>query len=249
MKISAITVLYNEEFLLPFFLNHYRWVDEILVLLDSDTNDRTLAICQADPKVIVQEFTFPDMMDAIIKQQHIHKLFHSIDADWAVVVDCDEFIFPFPYENQRSVFNRLTGNLATAHMWPVYRNKIDSDLNPNPRLPPMWQRRHGDPDMTKGFNYAYIKPCIAKPETKIEWGLGCHDYYEKEGIIASDYMFHGAHWKMADPELAIIRRIANGRDRQSKSNLSAGYQIQDHSITEEEILDVCNSHLDDPRLF
>lgn len=247
MKISVITVLYNEEFLLPFFLSHYQWADEIHVLLDSDTNDQTREICQADPKVFVYEFTFPDMMDAIIKQQHIHKLFYFLNADWVMVVDCDEYIFPVPYEDPRDVFQRLNGNIATAHMWPVYRHITDCDLDPN--LPPMWQRRHGDPDMMKGFNYAYIKPCIAKPETKIKWGLGCHNYYQKEGLIKSDYLFYGAHWKMADPELAIIRRVANGRDRQSKSNLSAGYQSVDHHITEELIREECGLHLNDPRLF
>lgn len=247
MKIVVITVLYNEEFLLPFFLRHYQWVDEIHVLLDSDTNDRTLDICQTDPKVRVRVFTFPDMMDAIIKQGHIHELFYSLDCDWVIVADCDEFIFPIPYEDPRGAFDRLNGNVATAHMWPVYRHRTDPDLNPD--LPPMWQRRNGDPDMTKGFNYAYIKPCIAKPETKIEWGLGCHDYHPKEDLVPSDYMFYGAHWKMADPELAIIRRVANGRDRQSKSNLSAGYQISDHDIDEQQIKDECKLHLNDPRLF
>jgi len=247
MKISVITVLYNEEFLLPFFLSHYNWADEIRVLLDSDTTDRTPQICEADPKVIVKEFTFPDMMDAIIKQKHIHDLFYSLDCDWVIVADCDEFIFPIPWKDQREAFQQLNGDIATAHMWPVYRHESDGDLDPG--LPAMWQRRHGDPDMNKGFNYAYIKPCIARPGTKVNWGLGCHNYHKKDGIIESDFMFYGAHWKMADPELAIIRRIVNGKDRQSKSNLSSGYQIVDHNIDEQQIRDECEKHLNDPRLF
>ncbi len=63
------------------------------------------------------------------------------------------------------------------------------------------------------------------------------------------YLFQGAHWKMADPELAIVRRIINGKNRQSQNNLSGGYQVQDHFITEEEIRAECEAHLDDTVLF
>ena len=248
MKVSIITVLYNEEILAPFFLNHYSWADEIHVLLDSDTTDRTADICRSYKNVTIEEFKFPDMMDAIIKQEHIHRVFRRIDADWVFVVDCDEFVFMPLYAKIRTALERLNGNVVSVHMWPVYRHRTDSDLDPEVSI--REQRRHGEGNMSLGWNSAYIKPCMAKPESEITWGLGCHNYNPNPKIkFVESYLFQGAHWKMADPELAIVRRIINGKNRQSQNNLSGGYQVQDHFITEEEIRAECEAHLDDTVLF
>ncbi len=44
IKVEIITSVYNEEFLLPFFLKHYSWVDKINIIYDQDSNDNTLQI-------------------------------------------------------------------------------------------------------------------------------------------------------------------------------------------------------------
>lgn len=247
MKVSIITVLYNEEMLAPFFLNHYSWADEIHVLLDADTTDRTADICNSYQNVTIEEFRFPDMMDAIIKQEHIHRVFSDMDTDWVFAVDCDEFVFPIICKDRiKPILKKIQGNVVCTHMWTVYRNRRDADLDPD--VPVYEQRVCGESNMNIDDNAMYVKPCIAKPESEIVWMLGCHSYYPNPKIDLSTYRFQGAHWKMADPELAVIRRI-NGKKRQSQSNLSGKYQIQDHFITEEKILNKCEEHRNDPRLF
>jgi hypothetical protein len=42
MRVETTTCVYNEEFLIPFYLNHYSWVDRINILFDVDTNDKSL---------------------------------------------------------------------------------------------------------------------------------------------------------------------------------------------------------------
>ncbi len=41
IKISVISVWYNEEKLAPFFLEHYRFADAIHIAVDADTCDGT----------------------------------------------------------------------------------------------------------------------------------------------------------------------------------------------------------------
>lgn len=247
MRIELITVVYNEEILLPLFLNHYSWVDQIHVILDSDTNDSTREILK-NSTAKVYELSFPDMMDAEIKQKKIHSIYNGLECDWAIIADCDEFIFPFNLkEGVRDVLFRANGNYMRAFMWPVYRHRTDSDINTSD--PIYIQRRHGDKDWSNGYNSAYIKPCIGKPSAKINWYLGCHNIISGVDLKESSEYLQGAHWKMADPQLAITRRIKNGRDRQSKVNLACNYQVHDHKITEQQIIDECNYHSEDWALW
>ena len=71
MKIVLITMWYNEEFLAPFFLNHYKWVDKIHILLDADTDDNTEAIATGYSNVLIEHFNFPCFYYII---HHVRKL-------------------------------------------------------------------------------------------------------------------------------------------------------------------------------
>jgi len=66
-KIELMTLWYNEEFLAPYFLNHYKFIDTIHLFLDSDTNDTTKEIISQYNNVSLKQFTFPDRMDDEIK--------------------------------------------------------------------------------------------------------------------------------------------------------------------------------------
>lgn len=242
MKVAIVTTMYNEETLAPLFLQHYNWADEIHVLYDTDTTDKTRDILVN--RAIIHDLTFPDMMDAGIKQQSLNNLFNSLDADWGIMVDADEFVFA-PNCSVREFLSIITPDVhsMSAWLWNVYRYMTDDDIDIN--RPPLYQRRHGDPDFSNWYNKHYIKRCIARPESKINFNIGCHDFTPRLDIPH----LIGTHWKMADPKLAIQRRITNGKLRQSKMNLSQNWQCHDFNITEEEILRVCYAHQWDPQLF
>lgn len=247
MKINIVTMWYNEAFLAPFFLGNYSYADKIHILLDADTNDNTREICGRYSNVEIENFTFPDMMDDNLKVIKINEVVSAQTADWVFAVDADELIFPANGEDARVVLERQTANLLHAQMWQVYRHVTDSDLDP--AQPAIYQRRHGDPSLTSGVNRLYVKPIIVKPEIGIEWTPGCHFYKENKKIIVSPEKFWGAHWQMADVDMAVDRRIHGRRERQSKVNLAVGYSVLHHHITEKEIRDICTWHLNDPQVF
>jgi glycosyltransferase involved in cell wall biosynthesis len=71
MKLSVLTTWYNEEELAPFFFKHYKdLVDEIVVIIDADTNDNTKEICKREG-AIIKEFKFPDGPDDILKKMFL----------------------------------------------------------------------------------------------------------------------------------------------------------------------------------
>jgi len=246
MEFGVVTMWYNEAFLAPLFLNHYGWVDRVHLLLDTDSSDNTRAVCGQYANVEIEDFTFPDMMNDDLKVRKVNEVVCKMKGDWVFAVDADEFIFPAK-GHAMPVLMREKANLLHAQMWQVYRHETDKDLDSS--KPAVLQRRHGDPNVTAGINKMYTKPIIVRPEVGIEWSPGCHSYKPNERVVVSAEKFLGAHWAMADVDMAIKRRIKGRRERQSRYNLERKLTVQHHFITEEEIRRECEKHLCDPQLF
>lgn len=258
MKIAVITIWYNEAFLAPFFFNHYAFADNIILLWDQASTDKAEEIfncpyfgCPARfgqrKYVDIKPFSFPDGMDDELKIEKINYESSLLtDYDWLISVDADEFIFAPGFEYIREFLSRVNGNVVYADMWQVYRHRSDENLNPHKVT--ILQRRHGDPNNILGINGMYRKPCVVDPKVGIEWMPGCHSFKANNQAHVAPQRLLGAHWAMADPELAVKRRL-QVKDRQSKNNLEKGLTVQNHFITKEEIITQCNQHLNDPQLF
>lgn len=250
IRIAAVTMVYNEALLLPYFLRHYNCLDEIYVLYETDSTDDTLNILKQSSNVIVKNSHIEGGLDSIDKVNLINNTLHTIEADWVYVVDCDEFIFS-PQESPYDFLSRQdceNYSIVRAGMFQVYRHKTDKDLDPS--LPPIPQRVHGDPDLFstaegphKPRNAFYVKPIVVKPSSDIRFQPGNH--VAEGDIRVSPELYVGAHWQMADPSIAIDRRIKN-RVRMSERNKRLGMGWQHWDITEEWIRAECDRHLDDP---
>lgn len=263
MKIHLITMWYNEEFLAPFFLNHYAWVDTIHILLDADTSDHTEQIARQYSNVEIEYFQFPDMMNDIIKSTAIsHKYLSIRDADYVIIVDSDEFIFP--WDTSRTVREHLSVTGYDAYfvnLWQIYKHESDCPLDPE--LPVYRQRRHGDPEMETLDNIGYLKPIVVKGGLDIFWGIGNHYIVwntiklewatrQRAGetplkvATTHDTMLQGAHWRLVDLGETITRRIANRKQRQSAVNLDKGLTAHYHQTTEADIIKEYENHKNDP---
>jgi hypothetical protein len=235
MRIETLTMVYNEEFLLPFFLKHHAGlVDRFNVIYDTDSTDRTLEILKANEKVNIIPFTFPDGMDDQLKVDRINEAYQGIDADFVINVDVDEFVFI----NRRQLL--WDSPIASrVKLYNVYRHVTESDLDID--KPIAEQRRHGHFDAA-----FYHKPIIVKPRLSIKWTLGNHHL---TGCEIRDFGFVGAHWANADLCFCLERRMKNRKARQSKYNLERGLTWQHHHCTEESIRQECKAHENDPQVF
>lgn len=199
--------------------------------------------------MVVHPIKYPDDgLDWEIKQAGINRLASWVESDWVIAVDADEFIWPPGNENRvKNWLSEQRGTVIRAAMWEVYRHKTDKDIDPT--IPPMYQRRHGSPLLGTSYGYSlYVKPCIAKRDVRIQWDCGCHSYIPNPRVIVNNNSMVGAHWCMADPELAVKRRLAQ-RERQGRNNLAKGLGVQNHSVTEEAVRAECLEHENDPQLF
>ena len=250
MSIAVVTAWHNEAMIAPFFLSHYAYADKIHIVMGEDTTDESREICARYPNVEIEDFTFPDMLlDDVIKVHKMNECVAKQKTDWAYLVDADEFVFPIDGEDPEDVLLRQAGNLMYARLWNVFRHRTEKDLDPS--KPTIWQRRHGNPDhSTPGaYKTQYVKPVIVRPEFGFEWYAGNHMCRYNAEMVVSEESFVGAHWQMADADMAIVRRIKGMKDRLSETNKRYGMSDQCYNLTEESIRAECERHLDDPQLF
>ena len=95
-KIYVFSIMWNEEYILPYFLRHYStFADKIFIINDHST-DKTVEIALSHPKVEVLDFPhkrglhnddFNECFEAFYKKHAQGK------ADWVMCVDADEFIY------------------------------------------------------------------------------------------------------------------------------------------------------------
>jgi hypothetical protein len=172
MKIALLTMWLNEEFLAPHFLRHYDWVDELHIVIDSASVDACEAIASADPRVRIGRVDFPDGFDNQRKANIFNDFTEACEADWVIVVDSDELVFHPSYGEPRRRLASETGDVVFARMWQTYAHRSEAPLRLD--IPPLFQRRHGDPNRTQGKNRLYIKPCIFRPRKGIQLSVGNH---------------------------------------------------------------------------
>jgi len=248
LKIAAVTMVYNEALILPYFLRHYEHLDEIHVLYETDSTDETLEILNQAKNLVIHKCHIEGGLDDTEKLRLINNTLHRIKADWVYVVDPDEFIFPFN-ESSQDFLKRQYYDVVRAAIFQVYRHRTDKDLDPS--LPPVPQRIHGDPDLfslypaepNRSQNYVYVKPIVVRPLTRIRF-LNDQHFIEGDVQISPEF-YIGAHWQMADPSIALRRRMER-KARMSERNKDCGAGQQNWNITEEWIRAECDRHLDDP---
>jgi glycosyltransferase involved in cell wall biosynthesis len=91
MTINIFTIVWNEEFMLPHFLNHYSQFADRIFVIDHNSTDLTAEIAKAHPMVTYSRLEEPEYSEELISRT-FEKYAKKNRSDWAVVVDCDEFV-------------------------------------------------------------------------------------------------------------------------------------------------------------
>lgn len=254
MVISVISAWYNEELIAPYFLGHYdEFVDNYYILLDTDTNDKTIEILEKNPKVEILPFTYPNGFDDILKAKAMTHVYKQIPEGWVIVVDSDEFVFRRT-EGKNTLKDVLYKcdvcsqeyNVISAELLHPYRNIVDEDLDPT-IFPIVNQRRYGVRFNKHGNESHYIKPCIAKTGLDISWSAGQHILYGKYNKYP--YNVEGVHWQYADPSIVIQRHTRNRIGRNGPDNIRNRCSMHFNDFTENNVLHECQEHLHDGRIF
>ena len=247
MKISVMTSFFNGDLMIPYFLNHYAYADEIVVLFndhEKPIDATTEKLILSYPNVRIESFTYPQIKtDYAFASSLTNRMVAKIDSDWAIVVGADELVFPVGMQDVREVLRDADGVIINTWLWWIFRHRTDVDLDPH--LPAIWQRRHGS---LVREGPGCIKPAIVRPSAGIKFSVGLHGCSARSGS-ASSIRFDGAHWLHADPTIGVQRRLRGRRENMSANTLGSGLGSHHFDITEAAERAECAKYLGAPQVF
>jgi len=144
MRLAAICPVYNEEDLLPHFLDFYcRQVDTVL-LLDNESTDRTAELARGRANVVVSTFntenTFNDRMQ---HEELVKRRGECVGVyDYVLIVDCDEFVLPKGGGTLKECIERQSpADAYGTHGFRMIQGPGEGQYNPSVGL--LEQRRWG----------------------------------------------------------------------------------------------------------
>lgn len=243
MRITVLTCFYNEAFLVPFYLRHYHFADTIRAFVTPST-DETRELLAADPRVTITDLDMPHGIDDELKVSTLNEAIASTqDADWLIVADADEFVWP-PDDPAAGTVREYLASVPPSHpvlmakMAHVYRGITESDLDPS-IVPIGIQRRHGREHL--------CKPIVIRSHHGVTYYPGNHRCRDHQP--SSSHEFHGAHWANADPAFTVTRRVRDRCERISHTNRMMGHGTHHWNETPTGVLEELASHLHDGPLF
>ena len=249
MNVSVITRWFNEAFFAPFFLSHYAWADEIIVLLEKTSTDDSAKIVKKYRNARVEWQDNGKVLNDRVLSDMMSDRAASCKSDWVIRADADELTFPYGFlhglADPRKEIEKANGNVIyTLYRW-VYRHHTEKDLDPKREA--VFQRRHGGRyNLCASMGNDYLKPTIVRPSAKLRWTPGEQSIWNQDDAVMSSTFFDGVHWQAADIDQWVKRNAANDR-RLSDENKKNGWGVK--NFTEEMIRAECKAHLNDPQVI
>ena len=169
MKIHLTTVCWNEEEILPSFLEHYfkNGVDHITVY-DNYSTDKSVEICKSYKNVTVIEYDSNNQIRDDVYLQIKNEEWKKNPGNWNIIVDCDEFLTVHekyahkeePLRNQLLTFKRKGNLLPRVIGVNIVSENLENEHNPNVFV------------LDPSFN----KRCVFTPKLVPIFKPGCHNF-------------------------------------------------------------------------
>jgi len=230
MKIACYALAYNEEMILPQFIDHYKKFCDKIVIYDNMSTDNTKQIaldngCEVisweAPGGGLNDQCYIEIKSQCYKQDREH-------FDWVMTVDSDEL-----YTHKNGV-----GGLLSC----LERYKKQGVTLPKIKGYNMVGPEKDCTDITKitkGVeDISYSKRCLFSPKLDMMWSWGCHPQHSAEfvknvsGVVESeesDILLY--HYKYINLDYVINRHAAYSK-RMSSFNKERGLAV--HYDYEEE---------------
>lgn len=166
MKISLLTLTYNEERSVKAFLDHYSFCDEIVVYDNLSTDSTVSEIKKYRPDAKIISFDTGNLIDNRKFLEIKNNAWKGTDADWQIVVDFDEYLYNPMVEDSIPYYLSLGINRKWT-LIPTVGFDMHSDNFSNTHPPEI---------SDASFSYMYGKIAIFNPKKikDINYHIGCH---------------------------------------------------------------------------
>lgn len=178
MKILTISPVKNEEFILPFFLDHYTALGDV-VLFDNGSTDGTIDIAKSYPNVSIVYFDTQDKLNdyALTEIRNKGWVPYKDSYDYCIVVDSDQIIYhPNLKDYLQKCFNdgmtflgtvgyqMLSEELPRYNGTPIYEQIRTGAEYWTLSIKPVFNPKKVSPSYDHGQHSAFPKGEVVSPE-------------------------------------------------------------------------------------
>lgn len=215
MIIHVYVVAYNEEFLMPFFMRHYKQFSNQITVFDNESTDKTAEMAKAEGAVVVPfstNDTFMDSANIKIKNEE-YKKSRGI-ADWVIVVDTDEFVYHpnfvqllEEYKTEGITLPKIRGYDMIGDDYPKNGGQIYNTINQG---------------VCQGF---YSKRAIFNPLININYEVGAHRCSPRGNVVESkNFDLKLLHYRLLCKDF-FVKKMESRMERFSEENRKRGWGI------------------------
>lgn len=216
---TVITITYNEEFILPHFIKHYRtnFPNCRIIVYDNYSTDSTVEIAKANGCEVVMYDTDGKLSDA--KYLEIkNNAWKGIDG-WVIVCDADEFLDV----TENCILFDGYQNIAITYGYNMVNLEDNLDFD---------SIKYG----VRSTSYDKLICFNASEITEINYGAGCHTAKPRGDISYSKFAYNLRHYKYINIDYMIARHKAYGErlsDENLKNHWGTHYLYSAEQITKE----------------
>jgi glycosyltransferase involved in cell wall biosynthesis len=212
-KISVLSVCYNEEHMLPFFLRHYERFCSRIVVFDNYSTDSSWDILKSHPLVEAVRFdTGGHLSNDTFLSVKNHAWKKDVGGtDWQIVCDVDELIW---HEDMPGLLDRYAADGVTLPRVAGFNMVADSFPLGDKRQ--LWEFiRMGAPHYRPSFNKrAVFRPTEGHHSRKgvreISYHSGCHSCRPDGVVVESPKTDIGLlHYRCFGEEYCLARARMN----------------------------------------
>jgi hypothetical protein len=179
MKIIVFVLTHNCADVLPFFLRHYETFATEISAWDDGSDDGTLKLLKAHPKVVLREWPYASGIDEDLFLTHWQEWYPKARGgfDWVMIPDSDEFIYSPDMRGVLSLAKSVGIQVIKPNGFNLVGDRfpVDDGRSQIYELNPMGVHAP-----------VYSKPVIFQPEIRINWIRGKHDLEHCNPVVGRE---------------------------------------------------------------
>lgn len=220
MKVLVVALCNNEQALLPYFFRHYKTFADNFVIVNNNSDDNSVEICEAEGAEVLGYDTNNQHIAATLSflRNSIWQLYKCFD--WTFIVDVDEFIYhpqmrQFLEDSKKYTVLCPTGYQMISDHFPTTQGQIYNEVFNGVKA--------DNPLCYEIFNKcSFDKNLVINPNKVKEtgYGVGAHECAMRGEVI-----------ELKDPELKLLHFRLLGFDYLLQRNKFRASRVTEKSKT------------------
>lgn len=213
-KITVLSWMRNEEDLVPFFLRHYHFADEIIVW-DNESTDGTRDALARDGRVEIREWkTEGEMRDHELTRMKSEE-YRKTGLGWKFIVDADEFAWHPSMRWLLEQYDRVGITIARTDGFDMVCGMMPRDDG---------ETQLSEVVKTGVPSEPYSKMCVIRDCVSVRYWHGAHKIVESEGrsLVSRDADIKLLHYRYLSLE-RVLRKAREYVPSEENKRMGLGH--------------------------